>query len=175
MVSTVRTGVWGAGWTDDSDGGLSIVSGQVVGNGGNSGDLRTGESYPSNEFSQLAVGSAQLSGTQWIGPAVRMQASGQSGYVGFYYWNNGNPELCRSCGRPGTGKELGAYSSGALSAGTQLQVTAVGSTISLLQNGVARVTVSDSNLSGGVPGILASGASDAGAWSGGSVGSGWLG
>ena len=77
-------GSLGAGWTDDSDGGLSIVPGQVVGNGGNSGDLRTGESYPSDQFSQLAVGSAQLSGTQWIGPAVRMQASGQSGYVGFY-------------------------------------------------------------------------------------------
>ena len=128
---TVRNGSLGAGWTDDSDGGLSIVSGQVVGNGGNSGDLRTGESYPSDQLSQLAVGSAQLSGTQWIGPAVRMQASGQSGYVGFYYWNNGNPELMLFLRKAGNWKELGAYSSGALSAGTQLQVTAVGSTISV--------------------------------------------
>ena len=82
-------GSLGAGWTDDSDAGLSIVSDQVVGNGGNSGDLRTGESYPSDQFSQLVVGTTPLSGGQWIGPAVRMQASGQSGYVGFYYANNG--------------------------------------------------------------------------------------
>src|SRR5579871_3631480 len=83
-----------AGWTDDSDAGLSIVSGQVVGNGGNSGDLRTGESYPSDQFSQLAVGSVPLTGGQWIGPAARMQASGQSGYVGFYFANHGGgPEV----------------------------------------------------------------------------------
>ena len=48
----------------------------------------------------------------------------------------------------------------------------MGSTITLLVNGVARVTATDSTLSGGAPGILASGAADAGAWSGGSVGSG---
>ena len=155
-------GSLGAGWTDDSDGGLSIVSGQVVGNGGNSGDIRTAESYPSDQFSQLAVGSTQLSGTEWIGPAVRMQASGQSGYVGFYYWNNGNPEVLLFLRKTGNWKQLGAYATGALSAGTQLQVTAVGSTISLLVNGVARVTATDSNLTGGAPGILASGAADAG-------------
>ncbi len=167
-------GALGAGWTDDSDGGLSIVSDQVVGNGGNSGDLRTGESYPSDQFSQLVVGSTQLSGGQWIGPAVRMQASGQSGYVGFYYANNGGgPVLMLFLRNGGNWKQLGStYNSGALSAGTQLQVTAVGSTISLLENGVARVTATDSTLTGGVPGILASGSADAGAWSGGSVGSG---
>ena len=101
-------GSLGAGWTDDSDGGLSIVSGQVVGNGGNSGDIRTAESYPSDQFSQLAVGSTQLSGTEWIGPAVRMQASGQSGYVGFYYWNNGNPEVLLFLRKTGNWKQLGA-------------------------------------------------------------------
>ena len=102
-----------------------------------------------------------------------MQASGQSGYVGFYYWNNGSPELMLFLRNGGNWKQLGStYNSGALAAGTQLQVTAAGSTISLLVNGVARVTATDSTLTGGVPGILASGAADAGAWSGGSVGSG---
>ena len=72
-------GALGAGWTDDSDGGLSIVSDQVSGNGGNSGDIRTGETYPTDQFSQLTVGSTQLSGGQWIGPAVRMQARGRAG------------------------------------------------------------------------------------------------
>ena len=102
-------GSLGAGWTDDSDGGLSIVSDQVVGNGGNSGDLRTGESYPSDQFSQLAVGSTPLSGGQWIGPAVRMQASGQSGYVGFYYANNGGgPVVMLFLRNGGNWKQLGS-------------------------------------------------------------------
>jgi Putative esterase len=163
----------GAAWTSDSDGGLSIVSGQVAGNGQNSGDIRTGESYPSDQFAQLAVGSAQLSGSQWIGPAVRMQDGGQSAYVGFYYWNHGQPEVMLFLRNGGNWKQLGStYDSGVLPAGTQLQVTAVGSTISLLENGVVRVTATDTNLTGGAPGILAFGAATAGAWSGGSVGSG---
>ncbi|HSZ28462.1 MAG TPA: hypothetical protein VK784_01740, partial [Pseudonocardiaceae bacterium] len=166
-------GPLGAGWTDDSDGGLSIVSDQVAGNGGNSGDIRTAESYPSDQFSQLVVGSTQLSGGEWIGPAVRMQDNGQSAYVGFYFWNSGSPVLMLFLRHGGNWKQLGStYNSGALAAGTQLQVTAVGSTISLLENGVVRVTATDSNVSGGAPGILASGAATAGAWSGGSVGSG---
>ena len=110
------------------------------------------------------MGSTQLSGGQWIGPAVRMQASGQSAYVGFYYWNSGSPVLMLFLRNGGNWKQLGStYNSGALSAGTQLQVTAVGTTITLLENGVARITATDSTLSGGVPGIMASGAADAGA------------
>jgi hypothetical protein len=165
-------GSLGSGWTDDSDAGLSIVSDQVVGNGGNSGDLRTGESYPSDQYSQLAVGSVPLTGGQWIGPAVRMQNNGQSAYVGFYFANGGSPILDLFLRNGGNWKQLGTYNSGVLSAGTQLQVTAVGSTISMLVNGVARITATDTTLTGGTPGILASGSADAGAWSGGSVGSG---
>jgi len=37
-------------------------------------------------------------------------------------------------------------------AGTQLQIMAVGSTISLLQNGVTRVSVTDTSFTGGAPG-----------------------
>ena len=41
----------------------------------------------------------------------------------------------------GAWTQLGAYSSGTLAAGTQVQVMALGSTISVLQNGVTRITV----------------------------------
>ena len=59
------------------------------------------------------MGSTPLSGSQWIGPAVRMQASGQSGYVGFYYWNNGNPEVMLFLRKGGNWKQLGStYSTG---------------------------------------------------------------
>ena len=115
----------------------------------------------------------QLTGGQWVGPMVRMQASGQSGYLGIYYWNSGSPELMLFLRKGGNWTQLGStYNSGALPAGTQLQVSAVGSTISFLENGVAKITVTDTNLTGGAPGIMAYGNPDADTWSGGSAGSG---
>ena len=84
----------GANWTDMTDGGLAISSQVVVGtNGAYSGDIRTGETYASDQSSQIEVTSTQLSGGQWIGAGVRAQNGGQSLYLGLYFWNNGNPEL----------------------------------------------------------------------------------
>ena len=54
------------------------------------------------------MGSTQLTGGQWIGPAVRMQASGQSGYVGLYGWNTGSPQLMLFLRNAGDWTELGA-------------------------------------------------------------------
>jgi hypothetical protein len=59
------------------------------------------------------------------------------------------------------------YGSGPLAAGTRLKLTAVGSTISFLENGVQRLSASDSSLSGGAPGIMIYDAGTAGNWSGG--------
>ena len=107
----------------------------------------------SDQYSQLEVTSTQLSGGQWIGPAVRSQNGGQDTYLGIYFWNSGSPELRLYKRSAGTWIQLGSsYSSGPLAAGTQLKLTAVGSTISFLQNGVARITVTDSSLTGGAPG-----------------------
>ena len=72
----------GAGWTATSDGAMSIASQQVVGRRGNSGAIRTAESYPSDQFSQVTVSATPLSGGQWVAAAVRMQASGQNAYAG---------------------------------------------------------------------------------------------
>ena len=56
-----------------SDGGLAISSQVVIGtNAAYSGDIRTGETYASDQSSQIEVTSTQLSGGQWIG------AGGQS-------------------------------------------------------------------------------------------------
>lgn len=82
-----------------------------------------------DQFSQVAVSSTPLSGGQWIGPAVRMQASGQSAYVGIYYWNSGSPEVMPFLRKRGGWTQLGSYSSGTLAAGTQLSLVAVGNTL----------------------------------------------
>src|SRR5208337_980502 len=140
----------GPNWTDTTDGGLAILSQAVVGtSAGVSGDIRTAEAYSSNQYSQVQVTLTQLTGGQWIGPAVRLQNGGQDGYVGIYYWNNGNPELMiflRSGG--GSWTQLGnAYSCGPLTAGTRLKLMVVGNTLAFLENGVERIAVFDPSFS----------------------------
>jgi hypothetical protein len=166
-------GSLGSAWTPTSDGSMSIASQQVIGkSGATTGDIRTAETYPSDQFSQIQVTSTPLSGGGWIAAAVRLQDSGQSGYAALYYWNYGSPELMLFIRNSGGWSQLGSsYNSGVLAAGAQVQVTAVGSTISVQLNGVTRISVTDTSFTGGAPGILAYGNSTADNWSGGSASS----
>ena len=161
-------GTLGAGWTDMSDGGLAISSQAVVGTKSTySGDIRTGETYPSDQSSQIATTSTQLSGGQWIGAAVRAQSGGQSLYLGLYFWNNGNPELMLYKRISGTWTQLGSSSfQPALAAGTLLTLSVAGSKLTFSQNGVARITATDTSLTGGAPGIMAYGTPTADNWVG---------
>src|ERR1700722_18046595 len=161
-------GTLGAGWTDMSDGGMAISSQVVVGTKSSySGDIRTGETYLSNQSSQIEVTSTQLSGGQWIGAAVRAQNAGQNLYLRLYFWNNGNPELMLFKRISGSFTQLGSSSfQGALAAGTQLNLSVSGSTLTFSQNGVARITATDTSLTGGAPGIMAYGAPTGDNWVG---------
>jgi hypothetical protein len=162
----------GSNWSAVSYGALSISGQVVVGTSGTAGAIRVGETYAGDQSSQIEVTSTQLSGGQYIGAAVRMQSAGQTMYLGIYYWNNGAQQLRLYKSVSGVWTQLGgSYSCGALAAGTQLQVTAVGSTISFLQNGVARITVTDSSVTGGAPGILTLGTARADNWVGATAGS----
>jgi hypothetical protein len=163
----------GANWTDTSDGGLAITSQTVSGTvaSGISGDIRTGESYDSNQYSQIEVTSTQLTGNQWIGAAVRVQAQGQNAYVGVYNWNSGNPNLMLFERNGGNWSQLGnSYSCGPLAAGTQLKLMAVGDTLAFMENGVERIAVGATDLAGGAPGIFANGTGQADNWAGGRAG-----
>ena len=130
--------------------------------------MRTAESYSSDQYSQVEVTSTQLTGGQWVGPAVRLQPGGQNGYLGIYFWNSGSPVLRLYKRTAGSWTQLGSgYSCGALAAGTRLEVAAMGSRIAFLVNGVQRISVTDSSFTGGRPGIMAFGSADADNWSGG--------
>ena len=166
-------GSLGPNWTNISDGGLAIVSQAAAGtaSAGVSGDTWTAGTFTSDQYSQVAVTSTQLTGGQWIGPMVRAQNGGQNAYIGIYNWNFGSPVLQLFKRSGGSWTQLGSsYSSGPLAAGTQLQVQATGSTIAFLQNGVQRISATDASLSGGAPGIMSYGTGQAGNWSGGDVG-----
>jgi hypothetical protein len=162
----------GAGWTDVSDGGLAIASQEVAGTAaaGVSGDIRSAESYTSDQYSQVELTATQPSGGGWIGPMVRAQSGGQSAYVGIYFWNFGSPVLMLFKRADGGWTQLGAtYNSGQLPAGTSLTVMVTGSTISFQQNGVTRITATDTSLTGGAPGIMSYGTGQADNWSGGTA------
>ena len=61
-------GSLGPNWADMADGGLTIVNQQVQGTNtsGYSGDIRTAETYSSDQSSQVQVTSTQLTGGQWV-------------------------------------------------------------------------------------------------------------
>ena len=163
------SGGLGASWVAMSDGGLSIASQQVVGTAAtHAGDVRAGESYGSDQYSQIEVTSTQLTGGQWIGPTVRSQNGGQGTYLGIYFWNNGTPQLRLYKRTAGTFTQLGSsYGSEPLPAGTKLTLSAQGSTIAFQQNGTTRISVTDTTLTGGTPGIMTYDTGTADNWTGG--------
>ena len=163
-------GSLGADWTDMSVGGLTISNDAVVGTQatGNSGDIYTGEAFGSDQFSQIELTSTQLSGGQWVGPAVRAQSGGQDLYIGIYLLNGGSPELMLFKLLNGNWTQLGsAYPTGPLAAGTLLNLTVTGSTLSFSENGAVEITATDTSLTGGAPAIMAYGTPTAGNWVGG--------
>ena len=163
-------GSLGAAWTPISDGGLSIASGAAVGTSAQAGDMRSGETYGSDQFSSVEVTNTQISGGQWLGAAVRMQNGGQNMYLGIYFWNNGTPQLRLYERNNGTWTQLGnSYNCGALPAGTTLKLTAVGSTIAFFENGTQRIAATDTTITGGAPGVATYGAAQLDNWTGGNA------
>ncbi len=137
---------------------------------GTSGDAWAADTFSSDQYSEVAVSSTALSGSEWVGPMVRSQDNGQDAYVGAYYWNDGSPVLELLKRTNGSWEQLGStYNSGALATGTELELAAVGSAITLSEDGAVVVSATDSSLSGGAPGIMAYGTPTAGDWAGGDV------
>jgi len=165
-----RNGGLGADWARIRGGGLSVSSHAARGRSGLAGDVWTAGTFTSNQYSQIEVTSKQLVVGQWIGAAVRVQHHGLDAYAGIYSWANGSPQLMLFKRSGGNWTQLGTgYPSGPLAAGTQLKVMVVGSTISLLENGVQRLWAYDGSFSGGAPGIMTYGTGTADNWSGGDL------
>ena len=91
-------------------------------------------------------------------------------YVGIYYWDSGT-QVLQLFKRSGSSWEQlgGTYDSGALSAGIDLELAAVGSAITLSENGAVVISATDDSLADGTPGIMADGTASAGDWAGADV------
>src|SRR5689334_17505418 len=129
-------GALGPNWTATTDGGMAISSQALVGtNAGNSGSIRTAETYSANQSSQLQITAPQMTGSQFIGVAVRAQNGGRTLYLGTYSWNNGSPQLRLYKRINGTFTQLAAFASGVLAANTTLRLSVSGSQLTVSQNG----------------------------------------
>ena len=128
-------GSLGPNWTDMSDGGLAISSQQVIGtSSGASGDIRTGENYASDQYSQIEITSTQLSGGQWVGAAVRAQNGGQNDVPRPVLLERRRPRLdaVQAPQRRVDPARLDLRHCGALAAGTQLELMAWADTLVIL-------------------------------------------
>jgi hypothetical protein len=162
-------GSLGSGWQGMNDGGLSIVSQQAVGRAGAiAGDVRVAEAYSSDQYSQVEVSSTPLPVGAWVGPTVRSQSGGQNTYLGLYWHDQGSGDFVLQLyvRQSGSWTQLGSTYTlgGPLPAGTQLTLSAVGSTISLQEDGTQRIAVYDNTLTGGAPGLMTYGAATAAGW-----------
>jgi hypothetical protein len=164
-------GALGPNWADLPEGGLAIASGQVVGTRlGSSGSYRIDASYNHDQYSEITVTSSPLS--IWVAPTVRAQSSGDL-YAGLYYNNAGTYTLLIYKRVGGSWDQLGSsyvIGSTPLAAGTKLRLVVSGTTLAFMQDGVERLTATDSDISSGAPGIVIWSNTDTlDDWSGGDV------
>ena len=150
---------------------MAISSQAVAGTGtgtgiASSGAIRTGETYNSNQASQIQITAPNLSAGQAIGVGVRAQNGGRTLYLGVYSRAILSSSLVLYKRVNGNWSQLGSYQSGVLAAGTQLKLQASSSNITLFQGSTQRISARDSSITGGAPAIMASGTPKADNWQG---------
>jgi len=136
--------------------------------GRNAGAYWNANTFGSDQYSQVEShgDTSQRCGLDW-----RRRSSAANGdmYLGLYFWNNGSPELMLFKNISNSWIEIdgGGQSTSALSAGTQLELLASGSTITFEKNGSTIFSITDTSLTGGSPGIATDGSPILDNWTGG--------
>ena len=129
------------------------------------GDIRAGDSYESDQYSQVELTSTQLAGgSGWARRcAARMVARTR------IWGSTSGTAVIRNCGctsGPAVRAVRDSYDSGPLGAGTRLTLSAVGSRIAFAEDGTERIVATDATLTGGAPGLMTYGAARADNWAG---------
>jgi len=109
--------------------------------------------WTGDHYSQGTVGGPQL-GFQYIGVGVRMQSTGESGYI---FWASAGSYLLQR-DDAGTLTTLVSTIANSPSGGDVLKLQAVGSTLTAWVNGSIVASVSDTTYSTGAPGMVGYGA-----------------
>lgn len=134
------------------------------------GNIRT-DSFPSNHYSQIQVGSVALVSGGYIGVSVRNQDP-NNGYVGLYFNNSGTYQVQLYKKVAGTYTQVASNSlSGIQSQGTVIVLLAEGSVITCYVGSPSglnqTLTILDTTFTGGTPGIEFFDANTADNWSAG--------
>lgn len=168
------------GWTRTVDSSLPIVSNQVVGSATvSSGAWRTGETYTSDQYSQVVVGTVPL-GLAWIGTSVRNQDD-RNCYLAIYFQGlagiptSGTYEVDIYTRVASTYTRLTNQTIGStpLPAGSVFRIEVSGNFVQAFVNGAQVTSVHDNTFpSGGSPGIQTFDVGSLDNWDGGNVSSG---
>jgi hypothetical protein len=163
-------------WAAISSGGMSILSNELIGSSGSQlGNIRTGETYTSNHYSQCTVGSVALVTGGYIAPSVRNQDNA-NGYVLLYFDNGGVYQLGLYKKVAGSYTNLTTTTIGVQAQGTTIQLIAEGSTLQALVGGSPVFAIVDTTFtSGGVPGVESYDANSLDNWAGGNAATGTIG
>lgn len=148
-------GALGTGWTGHTEAAPTITSQTAAGTQGSGicGAYRT-EVYGADQWAQVQITATALASGQWFGPSVRVSANGQTGYLAIYFNNGGTYQIVLYKRVAGSFTSIGSYASGQLTAGAVLKVAAVGTSVTVLVGNVPRITVTDTAVTTGQPGIM---------------------
>lgn len=158
------------GWLATSDGSMNIVSNEASGVAAAiAGDYRT-DTYTGDQYSQATVGSVTGVSGDFIGLALRHNPATNAGYAFLYFDNAGVPE-CDIYFRLAAGAytKIAGTIVGALATGAVLTAIAVGGQLIFQVNGVTVLSIPDSQVTGGVPGLTSFGTVTLDNWQGGNA------
>ena len=172
-------GALGANWTAGAEGGLTIASNVAVGTSAALKDsMRTAESYGNDHYSEIQVTASALASGDFIGPAVRMQNTGNNEYAVLYFNNPsalgymislykriGGGSYTQIDPNPVSSGFQGYALPGALVAGDKIRLSVAGSQLTVSINGKRVTRVIDASIaSGGAPGFVSFGLGRADNW-----------
>lgn len=160
-------------WAATSEGSMTIVSNQISGVTGNTGNYRT-DTYNSNQYSSLVITATPTSGL-YIGVSVRNQDS-QNNYTFIYYYDGSQYYLNLYKKVAGSYTSLMSEGLGApLAVNSVLQLVVENNVLTCTGGNQEFVCVDNTFSSGGTPGLEAYGATVGDNWTGGNAATGAVG
>lgn len=181
-------GALGSNWTAGSEGAPQIVNGRVQGTPTTLNSAYTRIGFDIDQFSEIEVSSTPLPATAWIGPAVRMQNSGNDLYGVIYYndpstgvtvWHlvlykrvSGAYTDISTLSAPSSGGlgPSGYTFNGSLNAGDKIRLSVAGTELTVWVNDKRVMRVNDSSITtAGSPGIISFNGATCESWAGGNT------
>jgi hypothetical protein len=160
----------GAGWNAGSDPTLTIASNEAKGAAsGVAADWNGAVIYNSDHYSRVTIGSAHAVSGGYEGPTTRNSATGQAQYAALYVAAGPNLIIYRRAAGAYTAITNTGFTIPALNTGDTLALVSEGSQHTAYINGQPYLTVTDSTITGGSPGLTTFNAMTLDGWQGGNA------